>query len=229
MTHRAGTGFSSVALAMALALAACAGTPQPDWQMNAHGALQRSLAAQLAGNDRVAQAEFDRARHEIAATGRADLMARAELSRCAAQVASLQFDTCPGFERLRADAPPAEQAYADLLLGRLTPDQRPLLPAAQQALLAPAGRPADAALASLQAVADPLSRLLAAALALRDGRASPALLQLAVDTASEQGWRRPLLAWLRLQQQAADAAGDAPEAARLGRRIDLVLQGGAGP
>lgn len=217
-----------LAAVLALALTACAGTPVPDWQMNAHGALQRAVAAQLAGNERVARAEFDRARSEIAATGRVDLMARAELTRCAAQAASLQFEPCAGFERLRPDAPLAEQAYADLLSGRLTPAQRPLLPAAQQALAQP-GRSADADLAALQAVAQPLSRLLGAALVLRDGRASPALLQLAVDTASEQGWRRPLLAWLRQQQQAAERSGDAAEASRLGRRIELVLQGAGAP
>ena len=50
---------------------------------------------------------------------------------------------------------------------------------------------------------------------------------LAVDTASAQGWRRPLLAWLRLQQLRAERAGDATEALRLGRRIELVLSAGS--
>lgn len=204
-------------------LAACASAPPPpDWQLNAHGALQRAVQAHLQGNDRVATLEYDRARSEIAATGRPELMARAELLRCAAQATALQFEPCPGFERLRADAAPAERAYADHLLGRLDAARVPLLPPAQQRLTQ---GDAAARLAALQATADPLSRLLGAAVALRDGQASAAVLELAVDTASAQGWRRPLLAWLRLSQRTAESAGRADEAARLGRRIDLVMQG----
>ena len=84
-------------------------------------------------------------------------------------------------------------------------------------------------MAALRATADPLSRLVGAALWLRAGRATPEVLAVAAETASAQGWRRPLLAWLRLQQQQAQQAGRADEAARLGRRIELVLQGPSTP
>jgi hypothetical protein len=216
-------------LVLALMLAACAsGPPPPDWQMNAQSSLQRAVQAQLAGNDRVAAAEFERARGEIARTGRPELMARAELMRCAATVAALQFEPCTAFERLRADAAPAEQAYAAYLAGTLAPPQLPLLPAPQQPLAAPP-RGAEADLAALRATADPLSRLVGAALWLRGGRASTGVLAEAVDTASGQGWRRPLLAWLQLMQRQAEQAGQAAEAARLGRRIELVLQGPTTP
>lgn len=212
-----------------LVLPACSSGPSPaTWQMNAHRSLQLAVDAQLSGNDRVAALEFDRARGEIARTGRPDLMARAELMRCAAAVAALQFEPCVGFERLRADAEPAERAYADHLAGALAPAQRGLLPAAQQPLAAPS-RGAAADLAALQATADPLSRLVGAALWLRDGRATPDVQALAADTASAQGWRRPLLAWLQLQQLQAQQAGRADVAARLGRRIELVLQGPSTP
>ena len=209
-----------------LLLAACAGTPPPpDWQMNAQGALQRALDAYLSGNDRIATNEFTRAREEVSRTGRIELMARTELLRCAADVASLQFGVCGGFERHRADAAAPELAYAAYLQGRLPPDQAALLPASQQPLAAPPrGDAAD--LAALQAVADPLSRLLGAALWLQAHRASPAVLALAVDTASAQGWRRPLLAWLQVQQRRAADAGDSAEAARIGRRIELVFGNG---
>ena len=212
-----------------LALAGCASGPPPaEWQMNAQSSLQRAVDAQLSGNDRVATAEFDRARGEIARTGRPELMARAELMRCAAAVAALQFEPCTAFERLRADAAPAEKAYADHLAGTLAASQRPLLPLAQQALSGPPSSP-QADVAALRATADPLSRLVGAALWLRAGRATPEVLAVAAETASAQGWRRPLLAWLRLQQQQAQQAGRADEAARLGRRIELVLQGPGTP
>ncbi len=218
----------TAALPMAALLVGCAsGPPPPDWQQAARGALDLAVAADLRGDSRIAALEFDRARAEIARTGRPDLLARAELLRCAAQVASLQLGACAGFERLRADAAPAELAYADHLAGRLAAAQAPLLPPAQQAVVALGPAPADAAAAAtLQALADPLSRLVGAAVLLQAGQAGPVVVQAAVDTASAQGWRRPLLAWLGLQQQRALQAGDAEAAARLARRIALVGSGG---
>jgi hypothetical protein len=54
----------------------------------------------------------------LQSTGRADLVARAELIRCAARAASLEFDSCPEFEKLRTDAGAEEIAYAEYLAGR---------------------------------------------------------------------------------------------------------------
>jgi hypothetical protein len=216
-------------LATTVLLAGCAsGPPTPDWQLSAHAALDQAMAATLRGDSRIADLEFDRARAEIARTGRPDLLARAELLRCAAGVASLQLGPCEAFEVLRADAAPAERAYADHLAGQLMPAQAALLPPAQQAVaalqLASGGD--GAAAATLQGLADPLSRLVGAAVLLRAGQAGPAVIQLAVDTASAQGWRRPLLAWLGVQHQRALQLGAADDAARLQRRIDLVGRGG---
>ena len=225
----AGRLRAALAGAVALALAACAGGPAPpDWQLNAHGALDRAVAAYLAGDTRTADAEFERAQRELARTGRADLLARAALLRCAAQVASLELSPCAGFEPYRADAPAAERAYAAYLSGQAGPAglaDLALLPPAQRAVAA-AGAGADAALA---AIADPVSRLVAAGVLLRATRASPATITLAVDTASAQGWRRPLLAWLGVAAQRADAAGAADEAARLRRRIAWVQGSPAAP
>jgi len=218
---------SLVVLALFAALLGCAGTPTPDWQVNAGSALQRMQEALLVGNDRVATNEYQRARAEVARTGRPDLAARVELLRCAAWTASLQFEPCAGFERLRLDAGAAELAYAAYLRGRLDAAQRSLLPPAQQPLAVAAGDEA-AQLAALNATTDPLSRLLGAALWLQGGHAAPASIALAVDTASAQGWRRPLLAWLAVQQQRARQAGASAEASRIGRRIELVLRGEGG-
>ncbi|MCC7150536.1 MAG: hypothetical protein IT501_00920 [Rubrivivax sp.] len=218
---------SLVVLALFAALVGCAGTPTPDWQVNAGSALQRMQEALLVGNDRVATNEYQRARAEVARTGRPDLAARVELLRCAAWTASLQFEPCAGFERLRLDAGAAELAYAAYLRGRLDAAQRSLLPPAQQPLAVAAGDEA-AQLAALNATTDPLSRLLGAALWLQGGHAAPASIALAVDTASAQGWRRPLLAWLAVQQQRARQAGASAEASRIGRRIELVLRGEGG-
>ena len=118
---------------MALLLGACASQPPvPDWRVNAQAASERATSAYLAGNTRVANLEFDRMRKEVARTGDAGLMARAELLRCPTQVASLVFEPCSGFEALRADAAAPEIAYANYLAGRLPPQELALLPNAQQ-------------------------------------------------------------------------------------------------
>jgi hypothetical protein len=206
--------------ALALVLAACAGAPAPpDWQIGARAATDRALAAYLRGDTRVAAAEFARARGEVASTGRADLVARVELLRCAARVASLEFEACAGFEALRSDAPPAERAYADFLAGKVPVPDPGLLPAQQRA--AAVAAPAEAA-AVLQEISDPLARLVGAGVMLETGRASPAVIALATETASAQGWRRPLLAWLHVQRMRAEQAGDVGEAERVRRRIALV-------
>lgn len=203
-------------LALACLLAACASGPKPaDWQLEAKGSMERSVAAYMEGNSRVELAELARARQQLSRTGRADLLATAELLHCATRVASLVFEPCAGFEALRQDATPAQLAYADYLRGQVTPASMALLPEVQRAAAA-----GDAG--AVKAIADPLSQLVAAGALLQTGRASPAVLAQAVDTASSQGWRRPLLAWLGVQAQRAEQGGDSEEAARLRRRIALA-------
>ncbi len=203
----------------ALLLPSCSSTPPiPDWQLESKGAIDRSVAAYLEGNTRIEAAELVRARAQLSRTGRADLVAGAELLHCAARVASLVFEPCAGFEALRPDASEAQRAYADYLRGQLVPSRIPLLPAAQQAAASRGVSDASA----LNGIEDPLSLLVAAGVLLQTDKANPATLAQAVDTASAQGWRRPLLAWLGVQLQRATQAGQVAEAERLQRRIQLV-------
>ena len=238
----------------AVALAGCSSKPPtPEWQMNAYGAAQKAVAATLSGDTRVERLEWDRARSEVAQTGRPDVLARLELMRCAVLTASLDLSPCSAFDTLRADAQPEEVAYADYLAGRVQPTQIPLLPTAQRAVAAavvtargavplvstgalsrtpsaPANpAPMHAAGSEVQAVTgveDPLSRLVGAGVLLRAGRAGPEVVSLAVDAASAQGWRRPLLAWLLVQLQRAELSKDWQEAATVRRRIAIVEQAG---
>jgi hypothetical protein len=200
-------------------LAACSSAPKaPDWQLEAKGSMERSVAAYLEGNNRIDAAELARARSQLSRTGRADLLGTAELLHCATRVASLVFEPCAGFEALRLDAKPEQIAYANYLRGQAGPQDMALLPAPQRALAAGgAGAPG---------AADPLSRLVAAGVLLQTGQVTPAVITQAIDTASSQGWRRPLLAWLGVQAQRAEQGGDAIEAARLKRRI-AITQGQA--
>ncbi|HYR36364.1 MAG TPA: hypothetical protein VEQ87_18895 [Burkholderiales bacterium] len=176
-------------------MAACSGKPPaPEWQQNAFGAMQSFQQGYLTGDAKGAETEFQRARAELTATGRADLVARAELVRCAARIASLVFEACAGFEALRADAGAEERAYAAYLEGK----------------------------ASRQPSDEPFARLVAYGVQLRTASISPQGISAAVEIASAQGWRRPLLAWLGVQLKRAEDAGDSETAARLKRRIELV-------
>lgn len=225
MTRLAAVRFIVLA-ALASLLGACAGGPAPPpWQAEARGAMERAGTAWLNGETRIYEAEIARARAAVASSGRTGLAARVELMDCALRVASLAFGPCPRFEALRADAAAPERAYADHLAGQpLSREAVALLPPAQQiaATARTGGAPGPAA---LQGIDDPQSRLIAIALLLQAGQASPALAELAVDTASVQGWRRPLLAWLKVQARRAEQAGDAAALAALQRRVALVESG----
>lgn len=212
---------SLLAAAAVLALVACGNTPPaPDWQMNAKASAERATQAWLTGDQRVEAAEFARARREVASTGQPALLARVELLRCAGRVAALDLGPCAGFDALAADATPAELAYARYLTGRSTAADGALLPEAHRPFAAGSASP-DAALA---AIADPLSRLVAAGVLFQRSQATPGVIARAVDTASAQGWRRPLLAWLKVQQARAQTAGATDEVARIQRRIELVIE-----
>ena len=204
--------------ALALALCACAVTgcashPQPPtWQADAKSSRDGYLDAWLHGDTPAAEAEFARARRATASTGRFDLVAQAELVRCAAQAAALVYD-CPGYAALADDATAAQRAYAAYLDGRWQGLDASLLPEQHRAVFAGAG---------LAGVTDPLARLVAAGALFKAGRIAPADIGAAVDTASSQGWRRPLLAWLGVQEQRALAAGDAGAAGQIRRRRALL-------
>jgi hypothetical protein len=207
----------AMTLLAACALAACGSKPvQPAWKANASSGLTAFSDAYLKGDTSVAATEFARARTELASTGRPDLVAHAELYRCATREASLEYDSCPGFAAVAQDASAAEHAYAAYLDGRWQGLDPMLLPEPQRAIVQ--GKP-------LSTLADPLSRQVAAGALMKAQRITPADIVVATDTASSQGWRRPLLMWLGVSLKRAQAAGDGPQAARIERRIALAAAG----
>lgn len=223
-------------LTATLLLIACASAPPPpEWQSQSFAALKSYTAAYLAGNTRVAEVEFERARSEVARTGRPDLVARIELLRCATQVASLLMNPCAGFEAVAQDAAPAEQAYASFITGRWDTLPAPKLPLHYRALVTQAQAAAKLITKTeqrintpvpnkLHQIEDPLARLVAAGALIQREPLSNADIDLAIETASAQGWRRPLLAWLGVQLKQQQTAGEADATAKTQRRIDLVLQ-----
>lgn len=204
-----------VLIGMFAALVACGSKPaQPAWRGNAASSLAAFSDAYLKGDTTIADAEFARARMEMASTGRPDMVAHAQLHRCATRAAALEYDDCPGFQALAQDATPAEQAYATYLSGRWEGMNAALLPAQHQAVAS--GK------AGLATIEDPLSRLVAAGVLMKAERITPDDIAVATDTASAQGWRRPLLMWLGVSLKRARAAGDSASAARIERRIALA-------
>lgn len=209
----------ALTVALCLVLTACGSNAlAPSWQSDAKGASDRAVQAYFEGDQRVEQAEFTRARQELARTGDVSQMARLELLRCAAQVASLVITPCAAFQVLAQDATSEERAYSRYLEGKALPSDLPLLPAAQRDVAAVLPSQATTVLRGI----DPLSAMVAAGVVFTRGGASPELVALAVDTASKQGWSRPLLAWLGVQRTLAEGAGRTTEAQRVQRRIDLV-------
>lgn len=205
------------ALLVCLLLAGCAGAPPADWQLGARDALASYQLAYFAGNPRAATGALQLARRELSATGSPARLAHAELYACALRVAALDFDDCPGYGALAADATPAERDYARYLAGNWQGLQVAALPGAARAAI-------QGGSTALAGIADPLSRLVAAGALLRAGRMTPEGIAIAIDTASAHGWRRPLVAWLGVALQRAEAAGDAPAAAQLKRRIAIATE-----
>ena len=204
---------TTLILVAVAALSGCASKPQPPaWEGDAKSSLDGFTDDFLRGDSAAADAEFARARRASASTGRFDVVAQAELVRCGVKAAALDFD-CAGFAALANDATPAQRAYAAYLDGRWQGLDAALLPEQHRAVVASG---------ALAAIADPLARLVAAGALLKAGRIMPADIVTAVDTASSQGWRRPLLAWLGVQERRARAAGDAAAVEQIRRRIALA-------
>jgi hypothetical protein len=208
----------TIALMSALLLAGCASRPAPPgWQPDAKDALDAFTEDYLRGSSGAANAQFARARRETSSTGRLELVAQVELVRCGVLAASLEFDECPGFVALAADATPQQRAYAAYLAGRWEGLDAAALP--QQHRLVPAS-------GSIAGVADPLAKLVAAGALFKAGRITPADIEAATEAASSQGWRRPLLMWLGVAVQRARDAGDLATVRRLERRISLASGSG---
>lgn len=210
------------ACAMALAVVACSSGPKPpDWQVNAHGAAERAVQAELRGPARVAEAEWRRAVAEVTSTAQPARLARLELLRCAVRHAALDGQACDEHSTRWPSLEPSDAAYRRYLAARPLPSDVELLPSAHRAvarwLLVHPGTPDRSTGAGsitppppsvLAAFDDPLSRLVAASVLVRAGHRSAEVLNPAVDTASAQGWRQPLQAWLLLAREQARATGD---------------------
>jgi hypothetical protein len=201
-------------------LVACATQPAPEWQVNAHSALQRATRAYLEGADRVADAEWYTAHNELTRTAQLPHVFRGALIRCAVEQSALQAHACTPVAADQQQAVAADVAYTRYLAAMATPVDVPLLPIAHQAV---ASALLTGTVIDLSEIDDPLSRLVAASVVLQKQGPHAALLQTAIDTASAQGWRKPLLAWLKVQAQHARQQGNMALAQTAEQRIAVLL------
>ncbi len=211
-------------LPVALALCACASGPAvPDWQAQSQSALENFRQRYLEGDSSGAARTFARAKAALASTGKPELVAKAELVRCALGVAALDFDACKEYEARRMDATREDLSYGNFVDGTpKDPEAVQLLPS-QYHEVATAHDDQSRAKA-LARIADPVSRLVAAGASFRQSRLTPEGVAMAVDTASAQGYRRPLLAYLNVQAKQAQAAGDTAAEDAIRKRIEIVYQ-----
>ena len=211
-------------------LVACSTAPAPQWQGTSAQASQRGVQAYLVGMAPVARLEFERARSALSSTANLEAVAALELLQCAARTASLEGVDC----KPSIDASAMSQAqlvYRDYLNGSLpSAEQRALLPAAQQRMVAAiqTGGSAEAVVRDLVQAANGsdmglLSALLACAIAQQHQLAPLGVATQAVELSSAQGWRKPLLAWLKVQATLAEQDGNNSLALESRQRIALLL------
>ena len=106
-------------IAASILLSACGNRPTaPDWALSAEASADKATSAYLQGQQRVQDLQWQKARAAVASTARPDIAALMELKRCAAQVASLEWDECPGFQKLAQDAPPPLSPAAKSIASR---------------------------------------------------------------------------------------------------------------
>jgi len=211
----------NLALAAALAAASCASAPEvPRWQGDAFEALEAYRTHYLAGESKRAERDYAVARAAVGSTGRLELAARVDVIRCALATAALDFDKCAVLDAVLPDAGAEERAYGAFLAGRWQSIDMGALPAAYRGVAAASSE--EAQNRQLREIEDPVSRLVAAGTLLRQARISPDGVAAAVDAASAEGLRRPLLAWLKVQEKLAESAGDVAALAIIRRRIALV-------
>lgn len=226
---KAGARRFAIVLAAALLAGCAAREVGPAWRLDLRQALEQGSAAELEGRDRQAALHWARAQQAARAASDATALARVSLWRCALQLAAARSGACPAADPYLADAGAAERAYAAWLAGAHAVQPgvdgaEVALPPAPRAVaaLGPEPQPQQT-LETLRLLDDPLSRLVAGGWLWQAGRLDGQGVALMVDTAAAQGWRRPLAAWLALQQRLAERAGDVDTAARARRRLQWLL------
>lgn len=188
-------------LILALLLSACGGGPTvPDWQIDTQSAMTRYTQYYLEGRSKLALASFNKARNATAATADINATAHLELVKCGVAMAALDSTPCTIYTTLaKQSTNPADANYYHFLIGDWQSVDPKILPNAYQAIVNPGS--VKETNARINQISDPLSRLIATSVSVIRQQYDMQTLEIAINTASEQGWRRPLLAYLLVQEK----------------------------
>lgn len=188
-------------ITLTLLLSACSSGPTvPDWQIDTQTAMARYTQHYLEGRSKLALASFEKARNASAATANINAVAHLELVKCGVAIAALDTSPCTGYTILAQHNSDATDAnYYRFLTGDNQHLDKTLLPSQYQPWLQ--AQTMNDINTAIGQIADPLSRLVAVSISYIHQKYDAKTLQIAIDTASAQGWRRPLLAYLRLQEK----------------------------
>ena len=216
-----------VLLVSMLAIGGCASKHAvPYWSLSASDSSQRAIQAQLEGDGRAAKQEWAKANHEVAKTGRAELMARLALMECAVQLATLVWtEDCNSYRPYALDARSEEAAYFAYLYGGLKAGHVKLLPVQHQQVAAKILEQKKVSIADMPSEDQPVARLIAVASALRSNVISVTdAFTIAEPVATYHGWRNTLMAWIVLQQKVFRKTGQLEAAEVLERRLKVLMK-----
>jgi hypothetical protein len=186
-------------LILVLLLSACGGGPTvPDWQIDTQAAMARYTQYYLEGRSKLALASFNKARSASAATADINAVAHLELVRCGVSMAALDSAPCTGYTSL-ASTNADDANYYRFLTGDWQSLDTKRLPYAYQAFVS--SKSITESNTQINKISDPLSRLIATSISVIRHQYDLHTIELAINTASEQGWRRPLLAYLLIQEK----------------------------
>ena len=184
-------------------LAACGGGPTvPDWKIDTQTAIARYTQYYLEGRSKLADASFAKSRAATASTGDIAAVGHLELVKCGVHIAALDLSACQPYTALAVtDTTQTDAAYYRFIQGDWQGLDSASLPPQYAALLKNPTASAEEVNQILLNISDPLSRLVASGVTIQRKQFNQKTLQIATDTAASQGWRRPLLAYLLLQQK----------------------------
>ncbi|WP_124950039.1 hypothetical protein [Sulfuriferula thiophila] len=184
-------------------LAACGGGPTvPDWKIDTQTAIARYTQYYLEGRSKLADASFAKSRAATASTGDIAAVGHLELVKCGVHIAALDLSACQPYTALAVtDTTQTDAAYYRFIQGDWQGLDSTSLPPQYAALLKNPTASAEEVNQILLNISDPLSRLVASGVTIQRKQFNQKTLQIATDTAASQGWRRPLLAYLLLQQK----------------------------
>lgn len=184
-------------------LAACGGGPTvPDWKIDTQTAIVRYTQYYLEGRSKLADASFAKSRAATASTGDIAAVGHLELVKCGVHIAALDLSACQPYTALAVtDTTHTDAAYYRFIQGDWQGLDSASLPAQYVPLLKKPTASAEEVNQMLLSITDPLSRLVASGVMVQRKQFNQKTLQIATDTAASQGWRRPLLAYLLLQQK----------------------------